>query len=155
MNKTIFIGSNEYSLNALARKSSYFSEMLIFPCSDRIDLSHRGIAYEIIIKLLLDEYYYNVNYLDNINEIISIAGELMLTDNVVIKNYIKCNNMSPKQMCHNILRCFRKIKQYNKKVINKFDLKLSFQHNKELFIKNKLNFNFDIIRDIYIYKEFC
>ena len=77
MSKLILINSNEYDLELLAQKSDYFMAMFNFESKNIIDITQRGRAYEIIIKILLDDYIFNEEYFIHYDEIIELRNELM------------------------------------------------------------------------------
>jgi hypothetical protein len=152
--------------------------MYNFEQSEYINLTHRGFSYEIIIKILLDNYDYDENYIIYYNEIMKLKDELMLNDNIKI--------ISIEEMCNCIVYAFGEIKlinsaiwrfhnkkltkkqkksmQYSKqfwKKIRYLSFSLSYDENKNIYEENgsllydkyEGNLCFDIIKNAYIYSK--
>lgn len=178
MNKTIVINDNHYDLKTLSNLSDYFMAMYNFEQSEYINLTHRGISYEIIIKILLDNYDYDENYIIYYDEIMELKDELMLNDNIKIK--------SIEEMCNCIVYAFGEIKlinnaiwrfhnnkltkkqkksmQYSEqfwKKIRYLSFSLSYDENKNIYKENgsllhdryEGNLCFDIIKNAYVYSK--
>jgi|SaaInlStandDraft_7_1057024.scaffolds.fasta_scaffold00958_9 hypothetical protein len=178
MNKKILINDTYYDLKLLSEKCDYFKSMYNFEQREEIDLSHRGKSYEIIIKILLDEYIYDEDYIIYIDEIMDLKNELMIENNVKIKSIEEmCNcmilaigeidklNISIWRHQNNKLTKKQKnSEQYSKKYwknIRYLDLSFSYNVNKNIYEENDslkkdryegiLNFN--IIKDAYMYSN--
>ena len=82
MNKIIVINNNIYDLKVLSEKCNYFLAMYNFEQKEEIDLTHRGKSYEIVIKILLNQYVYDNDYIIYYDEIINLKDELMLDNNI-------------------------------------------------------------------------
>ena len=178
MNKNIIINNNYYDLKILSEKCDYFKSMYNFDQREEIDLSYRGKSYEILIKILLDEYIYDEDYIIYIDEIIDLKNELMIENNVKIKSIEEmCNcimlaiheisaiNTSIKWYQNKKLtKKQKKSEQYSKqywKKIRYLDLLLSYDVNKNIYEENdyltkdkyKGILNFNIIKDAYMYSN--
>ena len=86
MDKQIFINSNYYDLKKLSTKSNYFLSLYNFNSLNIIDMSFRGLSYEIVLKILLDIYVYDKNFILLYDEILMIVDELILYDDNIFKN---------------------------------------------------------------------
>jgi hypothetical protein len=177
MNKLIRIDDRYYDLELLSKKSDYFLAMLNFKSENIIDLSYRGIAYEIVIKILLDQYIFNKDYIVNYDEIMELQNELML-DNYKFKTI--------EDMCNTILECIYQtanintaIRRYWKHKLTKkqkksetfcnqywkniyyLDLTLSLEKNENIYkLNNSIKYDscrghldFEIIRNAYNYRD--
>ena len=178
MNKKILINDNCYDLELLSKKSDYFLAMLNFESENIIDLSYRDIAYEIIIKILLNLYVFDKDYILNYDEIMDLQNELMLKDNF--------NILTIEDMCNTILNCVDEIKKINDAIqryqnnkltkkqknsesyskqywknIYYLDLSLSLEENENIYKLNDLlqrdiyegYLNFKIIKKAYNYRD--
>jgi len=178
MSKLILINSNEYDLELLAQKSDYFMAMFNFESKNIIDITHRGRAYEIIIKILLDDYIFNEEYFIHYDEIIELRNELMLNDKI----------KTIEEMCNCIVQCIGETKKINSAIrrhqnskltkkqkkseqylrqtqywekIKYLDLTLTLEENEIIYKENNSlikdryegSLNFDVIIKAYTYKE--
>lgn len=178
MNKIIVINNNIYDLKVLSEKCDYFLAMYNFEQKEKIDLTHRGKSYEIIIKILLDQYVYDYDYIIHYDEIINLKDELMLNNNIHIKSIeemcecivlaigeMKKINMAISRFHNNKLTKKQKkseqyLRQYWKK-IKYLNFSLSYDENKKIYEENDslkkdryegiLNFN--IISNAYLYSN--
>lgn len=180
MNKKIIINNNYYDLKILSEKCDYFKSMYNFEQREEIDLSYRGKPYEIIIKILLDEYIYDEDYIIYIDEIIDLKNELMIENNVKIKSIEEMCNCIILAICeidklnisiwrhqnNKLTKKQKKSEQYLKQTrywekIRYLDLSLSYDENLNIYKENdSLNkdryegiLNFNIIKDAYIYSN--
>ena len=175
MNKKIIINNNNYDLKILSEKCDYFKSMYNFEQREEIDLSYRGKSYEIIIKILLDEYNYDEDYIIYIDEIIDLKNELMIENNVKIKSIedmCNCimlaiheisaiNTSIQRYQNKKITKKQKKSEQYSKqywKKIRYLDLLLSYDVNKNIYEENDYltkdkEINFNIIKDAYMYSN--
>ena len=152
MNKTIVINDNHYDLKTLSNLSDYFMAMYNFEQSEYINLTHRGISYEIIIKILLDNYDYDENYIIYYDEIMELKDELMLNDNIKIK--------SIEEMCNCIVYAFSEIKLINNAIWRFHNNKLtkkqkkSMQYSEQFWKKIRyLSFSLSYDENKNIYKK--
>lgn len=152
MNKKILINDTYYDLKLLSEKCDYFKSMYNFEQREEIDLSHRGKSYEIIIKILLDEYIYDEDYIIYIDEIMDLKNELMIENNVKIK--------SIEEMCECIVLAIGEMKKINMAIMRFHNNKLtkkqknSKQYLRQYWTKIKyLNFSLSCDENKKIYEE--
>lgn len=178
MNKIIRINNNIYDLKVLSKKCNYFLAMYNFEQKKEIDLTHRGKSYEIVIKILLNQYVYDNDYIIYYDEIINLKDELMLDNNIYIK--------SIEEMCECIMLAICEMKKINRaisrfqsnkltkkqrkseensrlywKKIKYLNFSLSIDENKNIYDENNSLkkdryegiLNFDIISNAYLYSN--
>ena len=177
MNKMIIINDNNYDLELLSKQSDYFLAMYNFEINTTINLTHRGKPFEIIIKILLDKYIYDEDYIIYNNEIMEIKDELMLNHKQIMSieeicEYItmgilekkKINTAIWRYQNNKLTKKQKKSPQYNIpywKNIHYLDLLLTYEQNENIYKQNNSlksdryegELNFDIIKNTCIYKN--
>lgn len=152
MNKIIVINNNIYDLKILSEKCDYFLAMYNFEQKEQIDLTHRGKSYEMVIKILLNQYVYDNDYIIYYDEIINLKDELMLDNNIYIK--------SIEEMCECIVLAIGEMKKINMAIWRFRNNKLtkkqkqSKQYLRQYWTKIKyLNFSLSYDENLNIYEE--